>query len=226
MKIGDVIQRVSSLYSKGADTDETRLSRRHIYNKLLTVRATHTIQRLNQGRPFSEWDLQPLHCISMTEQKAIPCGASYECPFMKSASPIPSALTNDDTENVVVTNFNGQIIFSRTSFETYKYLMGNKYGYKKPFYFIHDNYLYLINSRMEKAHMHAIWRNPIEVWRMHLTNQEKSTCFDNNDVEFFTPEEMIEGIVRVAHDELVKDFVQMTEDITNDSKDSLLQGTR
>ena len=39
MKIGEIIQRIQSLYSKGVESDDTRLMSRHIYNKLLTVRA-------------------------------------------------------------------------------------------------------------------------------------------------------------------------------------------
>ena len=40
MTVGDLIQRVQSLYSKGVESDDSRLTRRHIYNKLLSVRST------------------------------------------------------------------------------------------------------------------------------------------------------------------------------------------
>ena len=39
MKIGEIAQRVQSLYSRGVESDDTRLMQRHIYNKLLTTRA-------------------------------------------------------------------------------------------------------------------------------------------------------------------------------------------
>ena len=35
MKIKEIIQRVQSLYSKGVQSDDTRLSDRHIYNKMV-----------------------------------------------------------------------------------------------------------------------------------------------------------------------------------------------
>ena len=38
MIIGDIIQRIQSLYSKGVQSDDTRLKSRHIYNVLITNR--------------------------------------------------------------------------------------------------------------------------------------------------------------------------------------------
>lgn len=226
MLIGEVIQRVQSLYSKGVETDNSRLSRRHIYNKLLTVRGRVIVQELRKNRPLSEWDLQPLHCIPMAKQKPIPCGGNYSCPFMKSKEPLPGAITPDATENVEVTSFDGRIHFSRTTFENYKYLKGNKYTSRKPFYYIHDFYLYLINSKMTSAHIHGIFRDPIVAWRKHLEYQDKDTCFNNNGVGFFTPPELTEAIIEISSKELIEGFVPMREDITNDSRDSLLQETK
>lgn len=226
MKIGDSIERVQSLYSKGVDTDDSRLSSRHIYNKLLTIRGKLMVQRLRKNQPLSEWDLQPLHCIEMISQAPIPCGDNYSCPFMKSKYLLPSAITADETENVVVTSFDGMTTFSRTTFETYKYLSGNKYTAKKPYYFIHDNYLYLINSKMTKAHMHGIWRDPIEVWRLHMDYQGKSTCFENTEVKFFTPLEEIETMIEISVIELIQAFNQSREDISNNSRDSALEETK
>lgn len=224
--VGEVILKVQSLYSKGVPSDDSRLVDRFVYDVLLGIRSVLTTQRLVQNRSYSEWDLQPLHCIEMIEQKPIPCGMDYQCPFMKSKYPIPSAITSDDTENVVVTSFDGQTHFSRTTFENYKYIGGGKYGKRKPFYFIHDNYLYLINTKMEKAHMHGIWRDPIETWRLHMQYQGKSTCFDNRSVKFFTPPDLLETMARMAAEQLVNAFKASREDTSNDSRDSALEETK
>lgn len=224
--IGEVIQRIISLYSKGVESDDARLSRRHVYNKLLTVRARLIVERIRKNQPLSEWDLQPLHCIEMVSQKSIPCGPSYKCPFMKSKYPLPPAVTADNTENVEVTSFDGAMHFSRTTFEAYKYLNGNKYSARKPYYYIHDNYLYLINSRMTKAHMHGIWRDPAQVWRMHLTYQGKDTCFSNNDIEIFTPLETLERMIEMSAIELLQIFNQGREDISSNSRDTILEESK
>ena len=39
MLVKELVQRIQSLYSKGVQSDDTRLSSPHIYNKLITVRS-------------------------------------------------------------------------------------------------------------------------------------------------------------------------------------------
>ena len=226
MLIGESVQRVQSLYSKGVDTDDSRLSDRHVYNKLLTIRSKLIVERLRKRQSLSEWDLQPLHCIEMIPQQAISCGLSYKCSFMKSKYPLPSAITPDCTENVVVTSYDALTIYSRTTFETYKYIGGNKYSSGKEYYYIHDNYLYLINSRMKLAHMHGIWRDPAEVWRLHMLYQNKSTCFSNETVGIFTPLETLEKMIELSTVELVQFFNTGREDISNNSRDTILEESK
>jgi hypothetical protein len=222
MEISKVIQRVQSLYSKGVQSDDTRLNARHIYNVLVTMRARVIVQELRKNRVLSEWDLQPLHNVKMIAQTAITCNGG-KCPFMKSEQPLPTAITADDTENVIITNYNGTSHFARTTFENYKYIVGSKYTSKLPYYFIHDNYLYLINSELGSAYVHGIWRDPIEAYRKHLEYQSKDICIKNGDIEFFTPLELIDGIVQLTKVELIEQFSQLREDSENDGNDKTLE---
>jgi hypothetical protein len=226
MIVGQVIARLQNLYSKGVASDDSRLSSRLIYNKLISIRSRLMVQRLRKNQPLSEWDYQPLHCIEMIPQIPLSCGGTYKCPFMKSKYKLPFGISPDNTENVMVTSYDGAIKFNRTTFETYKYIVGNKYTGRKPYYFIHDSYLYLINNKMKQAHMHGIWRDPIEVWRMHQDYQGKDVCFDNKTVEFFTPDDMIESMIEISYNELIVQFNQAKEDITNNSRDNILQETK
>ena len=226
MIIGKAIERVQGLYSKGVDTDDSRLSNRHIYNKLLTVRSKLMVQRLRKNQPLSEWDLQPLHCIEMIPQTSLSCGGDNKCPFYKSKYKLPLGISPDETENVAVTSFDGLVIFNRTTFETYKYLNGNKYTSNKAYYFIHDSYIYVINSKIKSLHIHGIWRDPIEVWRLHLSYQNKNTCFNNKTIEFFTPDDMIEAMIEISYNELIAQFNQSRMDVTNNSNNSLLEESK
>ena len=226
MIIGEVIQRVQSLYSKGVESDDSRLSRRHIYNKLLTVRARVTVQELRKNRPYSEWDEQSIDCIEMEIVKYIPCGGGKTCPLMKSKHPLPAAITPNATEGITVKSYDSMITFSRTSSDNYKYLKGNKYTSKKPYYFISDNYLYLLNSRMKKAFVSGIFRDPIKAERLNLQYQNLDTCFNNNGVSFYTPPELIEAIIELSSKELIEIFYSMREDITNNTRDNLAQESK
>ena len=48
MTNGEIIQRVQSMYSKGVESDDSRLRARHIYNKLLTTTAKLYQQQKNK----------------------------------------------------------------------------------------------------------------------------------------------------------------------------------
>jgi len=48
MKVGEIIQRVQSAYSKGAESSDSRLSRRHIYSIVNTTRSTLLFNKLNK----------------------------------------------------------------------------------------------------------------------------------------------------------------------------------
>jgi hypothetical protein len=218
MQTGEIISRVQSLYSKGVESDDTRLSARHIYNKLVTVREQVAIDQLRQGLSWAEWDQQPLHAVPMKNFEG------QWCPMMKSIDTIPSAIGDGTNEGVIVSSPDGSRIYSRTSFEHQKYLKGNKYTSKRVHYFVHDDYLYLLNSRMKKSFMHAMWRDPIKVYRLDKKYKGLSTCFSNRTVPFFTPGDVIELTIQIASQELVQQFNQVVEDVSDNTTDTPVGG--
>ena len=67
MKLGDLIQRVQSMYSHGVQSDDSRLSGRHIYSKLVSARARLIEKELKSGRGFTAWSMQLLPCVELVE---------------------------------------------------------------------------------------------------------------------------------------------------------------
>ena len=53
MLIKEIVQRIQSLYSKGVQSDDSRLSDRHIYNKMITVRSKLISQQHNKKQKIS-----------------------------------------------------------------------------------------------------------------------------------------------------------------------------
>ena len=214
MTVGEVIERVQSLYSKGVESDDTRLSARHIYNKLLTVREQLAIEQFRDGLSWSEWDQQPLHQIPMRRFTA------WGCNFMKSKDTLPKAITTGGDEGIMITSADGMMSYNRTTFEQFRNISGNKYTSKSPYYFIHDDYLYLMNSKMKSAFAHGVWRNPVEVYRMDKNYKGTPYCGSNRDIPWFTPGDVTEITIRTSTEELVLQFSQMIEDVTNNTADT------
>ena len=53
MTNGEIIQRIQSMYSKGVESDDSRLRPRHIYNKLLTTTAKLYQQQKNKKQKIN-----------------------------------------------------------------------------------------------------------------------------------------------------------------------------
>ena len=214
MIVGEVVSRIQSLYSKGVESDDTRLSARHVYNKLLTVREQLAVEQFRNGLSWSEWSQQPLHQIPMKRFTA------WGCKFMKSKNPLPKAISAGKDEGIIITSSDGMVLYSRTTFEQFRHISGNKYTSRSPHYFLHDDYLYLMNSKMKYAFAHGVWRNPIEVYRMDKDYKGTPYCGSNRDVPWFTPGDVTEKVILMSVEELVLQFVQMKEDVTANTADT------
>src|SRR5690606_20582736 len=95
MTTGEIIQRIQSLYSKGVNSDDSRLSNRHIYNKLLTVRSRIISQEAKKKQRISSWNYQTIPCIELIKVEAhnCPCIPPLGCQILRSRYPLPKPLS-------------------------------------------------------------------------------------------------------------------------------------
>ncbi len=63
--IGEAIQRVQSMYSKGVQSRSSRLSARHIYSALITARSILIKQQSNKNQKANQWTYQVLPCVEL-----------------------------------------------------------------------------------------------------------------------------------------------------------------
>ena len=223
MKLIEILQRIQSLYSKGLQSDDTRLSYRHIYNKILTARnfLLNTKQiDLNNKKLY-----QSIDCVLIDKSEITDCSCSLDinCSLKRTNCKIPEFYSKD---KAIITSIDGHVKFNYIPFENVKYLSGNKYTSKNPYYFIKDNYIYLLNTgKMKIVRIKGIFSNPIEA--------ETFSCGDNTnkcknilDIDFPVPDELIDLLIQQSLNELIQIFSQMREDLSNDSKDSVIQNSK
>jgi len=91
MLIKEIIQRIQSLYSKGVQSDDTRLTDRHIYNKMVTVRSKLVSQEAKKKQKINQWSYQTLSCVELikAQPNECPCIAPPGCEILRSKYPIP-----------------------------------------------------------------------------------------------------------------------------------------
>ena len=133
MKVEELIQRVLSAYNKGVQSDDNRLTPRHIYSTILSVRSKLLSEESEKKQKVNQWNYQTLPCVELikTYPNECPCIPPIGCMILKSKYKLPRPLTNYDSHLIQsVSSLDGSIMFSETSWNEKKYKKGNKYTSK------------------------------------------------------------------------------------------------
>lgn len=227
MLIRDLIQRIQSLYSKGVQSDDSRLTPRHIYNKMMTVRSKLIYQKANKKQKLNQWNFQTIPCIELIKAPIheCPCLPPVGCEILKTKYPLPKPISNL-TNHIIqsVTSLDGSVLYSETAWAEYKYKIGNKYTAKKPDYFIRNGYLYITHKTGPKViTVTGLFEDPLEVEKFPSYCDEDCAeckdCGDYLDKEFPIDNDLIDTLIEFCIQELIVMFSQSEQDKTNNSKD-------
>lgn len=231
MLIGDLIQRIHSLYSKGVHNDETRLMSRHIYNKLLSVRSVLLYNKLNKKQKVSQWNYQTIPCVEMITVPIVdcPCIPPLGCYILRSKYQLPKPIIKYNKHLIKsVTSLDGNIVYSEIDWEDKKYKSDNKYTANKPDYFIRNKFLYITTTKYpEVITITGLFQDPSEVdsYPSFCCNESniESNCISIYDKEFPIDDELIDALIELSLKELIEVFNMNREDNTNNTQDNLDQ---
>lgn len=226
MKTSEIIQRVQSMYSRGVQSDDTRLSNRHIYSKLVTVRARLLTQEAKKKQRISQWNYQPLPCVEVIKvpKHECPCYPPTDCMVLRTRHKIPKPLLNY-SDNLIqfVGTLDMSIKFNSTTNNAVNSLKGNKYGTKGHYYFVLNDYIYLVTPlKLDGIMIVGLFEDPIkanEFPSMCGDSTECEECIDILDSEFPIDNDKVEPLIELAMQELVIMFTRMQEDINNNNNE-------
>ena len=233
MRTGEIIERIQSLYSKGVKSDDSRLSNRHIYAKIKTVRTRLITQEIKKKQRVSDWNYQTIPCVKLIEVPVheCPCVPPLGCTILRSKNKLPKVLTGF-TEDLIqsVTSVDRSLKIDRVNINAVNSQKGNKYTSKKVNYFILNEYLYITTpTKMKVVTIRGLFEDPIEVATSLYDCQgetESTICIDYMDTEFKIDSDMIDTLVEISLQELLVIFSQGVEDITNNTRDSLIEKSK
>lgn len=232
MKIGQAIQEIQSLYNKGVQSDDSRLTPRHIYNVLKRLRNTLLSEKSKKRQKVSQWNYQTLSCVELikTDVSECPCAPPTGCEILKTKYPIPKPLNNYDSHLIQsVTTIDGSVKFDEISWTEKKTKAGNKYTAKKPDYFWKNNYLYITHkSGIKLITITGLFEDPIEVEKFPTLCPctDCDECEDIFDKEFPCDEDTMSRVISMASEELLVRFSQGIEDTTNNTRDSPIEQSK
>jgi hypothetical protein len=229
MLIREAIARIKSLYNRGAASDDTRLSNRHIYSKLKSVRALLIKQSQDRKSKTSPWNVQVIPCLKLQPSSAHECKCVIpsSCTLLRSVCKIPKPIqTKLATGIESVSTLDGSVLFTRTTWAKKRYKSGDRYTSAISDYFIRDNYLYIThNTMLEYASISGIFEDPVDIEEF-IRNEECSCgeevdpCIQAMDKELKMEDHLFESTIQLATQELIQMFMPMSEDNENNAKAS------
>jgi len=233
MKISEIIQRVQSIYSKGTQSDDTRLSNRHIYNKMLTVRAKLISQKAKKKQKVSQFNYQTLPCVELIKVPAheCPCLPPLGCDILRSKYELPQILAGLSGELIEwVRTIEKSVKIDYISINALNAQKGNKYTSKNSYYFIENGYLYISTPRKLKVvSIRALFEDPLEAetFKQYCDScKDCPTCIDYLEQDFPIDNDLIDTLVQLTLEEVVMLFSQSVEDTTNNTRDNLKEQSK
>ena len=213
MRTGELIQRVLSAFS-GVQSDDSRLRRRHVYNKLISARNMIIEERLKAGLGLSQefytvLDFQTIEDSNLSDNELYgleDCGIKRtECqlpkPYFYRGEPLIKRVSSVD----------GKVIFDKSDMYTDKYAVFGKFSAKIPRFFYKDGFIYLINVFEQKwiriVYLMADLQDYISNDCLH-----PGQCIDITNLDFPVPESDIDRLVGMAIQELQYVMRQTTEE--------------
>ena len=244
MNIGKLIQRVQSLYSKGVQSDDSRLPRRLIYDKLLTGRAFLVEQKMDKRQPISQWVYQTLDCVELIPAMPYecPCLPEVGCKILRTKYQLPQLLTGllEGAAIQAVTSVEGSIVFAMTTFQDKKYKKGNRYTASKPDFYIRNAYVYITCKDAPKViTITGLFDDPLEAYDYPsmcgadpctaTKGSEPTDCYEclsPMDKELPIEKSMIKTLIEITAAELIGMFNQSQEDQSNNNLDSAPEASK
>lgn len=228
MKVIEIIQRIQSLYSKGVQSDDSRLSSRHIYNKLITVRARLVSQEAKKKQKTSRWNYQAIECIELIEvpEHNCPCIPVPGCIILRSKYKLPKPLQGLDSNLIEsVTTIDRQTKINELNLSSFKYQRGNKYTKASLSYFIDNEYLYITTpTTIRIVRLVGLFDDPIKAkeFEGYCKSDCKDCgkdCIDYTEVEFPIDADMIDTLIELSIKELIEIFSKGVQDTNNNSSE-------
>ena len=233
--IGELIERVQSPYSKGVRSDDSRLSNRHIYHKLVSSRNTLVAQQAKKKQKLSDWNYIVLPCVELiqVDNHDCPCIPAVGCKVYRTKHKLPKTLTDLNTHLIQwVMSIDSSKLVDEITREAYLYIAGNKYTSNHLRYILEDGHLYIYGKAVPRfVKVKLLAEDPIEAYSFPSACKEncdncQNDCDNVLDKEFPIDGDLVETLIEMALQELVGLFSQNQEDQTNNSADTIREQSK
>jgi hypothetical protein len=234
MLIKEIIERIQSLYSRGVPNDDSRLSDRHVYNKMLTVRMQLISQQIKRKQKLSDWNYVVLPCVELIKVPRTECSClgNLGCDVYRTKYKLPKILSDFSRHYIeYVSSIDDSIKIEEVSRQSVLYLKGNKYTKEKPKYLLENGYLYFpIQNSPGIVKIKFLPEDPLEASKYpSICKEDCVDCVDckpASENEFAIDGDLIEPLIGICVEEIIGIFTRRIHDNSNNSSEDVQKPDR
>lgn len=207
MTNGEIIERVKKIfYEKNMSPSDKLLSNRQIFNKLISARNRVISQEASRNNYIDNNCYQSIKMVLIDDYEGLD-DSSFKIPTKKSLLMLPEILSANNRSLIrMVSDVGGRNSFYQTTWHQKKNIIGNKYTKQKIYYYIFNNYLYVLNTdKLSNVIVSAIFADPL--FDPSLEESDLS-IFERR---FAADARMIDSIVALTIEELINKKLDTNE---------------
>lgn len=227
MSIAEMIQRVQSAYSKGVHSDDSRLTNRHIYNVLISVRQMLISQQVKKKQKISDWNYSILPCVELIEVPSHECSclADLGCAIIRTKYPLPKPLTDLNIHLISwIFSIDHTVKIEESTREDFLYVKGNKYTSRALKYILENGHAYFpVKGNPGVVAIKLLAEDPVLAYEYPSLCGDCKDCEDCSsilDKDFPIDGDMVKPLIDITAAELLEVFAKGVEDQSNNTADS------
>lgn len=216
ISLRNIIDDIRAIASSGSNPNEFKIPDEQIAYWVSQVRATLIGQSLAKKDDINDTWLQTISCFKLESADASECClVSSDCYVLKTVLPLPTTLDTWKSNWIVsVTTMDGSPISKSNRFAN-KYQKHNKYTGKSMYYYLKDNYIYVVNNMvLTYINVTALFQDPMDLAEYASCD---GTCF-TSDSDYPVSSNMASMITDIIIKTKVAPLMQFPADNKNDAQ--------
>lgn len=227
MLLGELINRIKTIMSKGVSSDDFSYSDRFIYSVIRTYRSSILKKMADNNKYISDANYSNSVCLKLAYDSLFecPCVADTDCKYPTSVYALPSIISSSYGLLGEIRTVDGlkldHINLDESRWNQYSRTKKSTSGF-----FFHNSKLVVVgHSRLKIAVVRAVWNNPLALADIPQCNdsgddEPNNMCYSPLQQEFPLEESLIIDLLNLTYTELIKLGLSVRRDLTNDSQDN------
>jgi len=220
--LNQIVDDIRAIASSGSNPDNFKIPNEQIQYWIKQTRAMLIGQSLAKKDDLNDTWLQQINCMELeTADESECCLAPSNCYVLKTVEQIPATIDTWRANWLVsVTSATGEQIPKSNQFSN-RYQKYNKYTGTKKYYYLKNNYIYIVNDIMlEYINVQGLFEDPAEL--STFLSCENETCFDADSTAYPISINMSSQIVDIILKTKVNPFLTYPSDNDNDGNNDTI----